>query len=861
MSWGPAAGRQKTTTLRKSSASPSRGAAVKSGRSRGAIPFSISAPLEADAPDKEDVGKARDGSLQSEEQTQQRRGETMGGARLSPPQTPAPCRSPASPSLCDESPSGAYATLSRLQSKPSVSRLRSGSGFLWPSSNPSSTSAPADQPQIPSPFAASQSRPAANWSEALARTEKLDSYVRRIVFQAGLDYETRPMVVLASCCLPDPKEVDYDALLDRIMDTMDLFVENDYTVIYFAGGGHHRPGWNWIWRAYRRLDRRFRKNLKKLYIVHPTFFTRSLLQFVNTGAYFVSPKFSKKVVQLYTLSALAEHVPLTQIDIPPEVLQWNTRYEKHVTLPSKPTYTNLGKGQAEREGGVDKVFGMDLATLVGEYGESGRVPRVVRDCIEAILGDFDGIRPAQVEGIFRRSPSSALLKTAQESYDRGHPVSLEQYRDPHIPAVLLKVFLRSLPRPVLPANMYGLIQSCPPPPPPSSTAAVEGETGEGQETIEYLRNRLLPAIEPPCAGILLSYVIEMLHKVAQHKDSNKMDAANLATVIAPNLVSSGNAIKDVMICRVEGISSMSQSQVQMGRSGQGRNASISSNSEAGTTLGSILRFCIERYYEIFDQVTFSPQINSVQELVDDLNRKDLQEAGSRSPSTLSKKLPSLYGTPASTSFGLGFFPHHQHQKGESSNSAFSALSQSPSPWGGFGLEEEDLRSGLSITSREGYRTTCGFQRTIGMNSSGSLRLTKARLGSNTNLRGSFTNASGFRISNLTSSPHSSDGAGGGVEVDSLTSQLSGVMLTGANATATFASSASIDVEVADQPTPSFVSSSPVMATNIPQTQQVSASSTINSSPPDSRYSSPTTTPTRRKSIRRELSELAQVEIE
>ena len=75
--------------------------------------------------------------------------------------------------------------------------------------------------------------------------------------------------------------------------------------------------------------------MKKLYIVHPTFFTRSLLQFVNTGAYFVSPKFNKKVSQLWTLSALAEHVPLTQIDIPPEVLQWNARYEKHVNLPDK----------------------------------------------------------------------------------------------------------------------------------------------------------------------------------------------------------------------------------------------------------------------------------------------------------------------------------------------------------------------------------------------------------------------------------------------------------------------------------------------------------------------------------------------
>ena len=682
LSWGPAAGRQKTatSTLRKS-ASPSR--ASKPTRSRGAIPFSISAPLEADNAEKPQADKGQASSNAQPLDRPQRRSETIGGLGLlptssprrrplagifedlgpaSPPRTPASRAStsphsqfhdlpPASPSPRDESPSGAYATLSRLQSKPSVSKLRSGSGFLWPSA-----SSGGEQPTSP----VVPSRPAASWSEAIARAEKLDSYVRRIVFQAGLDYETRPMVVLAACCLPDPEEVDYDALLDRIMDTMDLFVENDYTVIYFAGGGHHRPGWNWIWRAYRRLDRRFRKNLKRLYIVHPTFFTRSLLQFVNTGAYFVSPKFSKKVSQLYTLSSLAEHVPLTQIDIPPEVLQWNLRYEKHVQLPP----------QRSSQAGTDKVFGVDLVQLMGEYGENGGVPRVVRDCVEAILGDFDGIRPAEVEGIFRRSPSSALLKTAQESYDRGHPVSLEQYRDPHIPAVLLKVFLRSLPRPIFPASMYGLIRSCPPPPLPSTDGESAQAQAQAQETIDYLRTRLLPAIEPGCSAILLSYVLEMLHKVSQHRATNKMDAANLATVIAPNLVSSGNAIKDVMICRVEGISSMSQPSQpsQPTQSGQAsrssphmRKASLSSTTDSvighNTTLGSILRFCIERYYEIFDEMPSTAQMNSVQELVDDLGKDGGHE--SRSPSVASRRLPSLYDTPSS---GLGLGWHRRSEE-------------------------------------------------------------------------------------------------------------------------------------------------------------------------------------------------------
>jgi len=43
-----------------------------------------------------------------------------------------------------------------------------------------------------------------------------------------------------------------------------LLVEADYTLIFFAAGARHNPGWNWVWKAYRSLNRKYRKNLKKL---------------------------------------------------------------------------------------------------------------------------------------------------------------------------------------------------------------------------------------------------------------------------------------------------------------------------------------------------------------------------------------------------------------------------------------------------------------------------------------------------------------------------------------------------------------------------------------------------------------------
>lgn len=41
-------------------------------------------------------------------------------------------------------------------------------------------------------------------------------------------------------------------------------VESDYTVVFFAAGSRHTPGWNWVWKAYRSLSRKYRKNLKRL---------------------------------------------------------------------------------------------------------------------------------------------------------------------------------------------------------------------------------------------------------------------------------------------------------------------------------------------------------------------------------------------------------------------------------------------------------------------------------------------------------------------------------------------------------------------------------------------------------------------
>ncbi|TFK52404.1 CDC42 rho GTPase-activating protein [Heliocybe sulcata] len=390
--------------------------------------------------------------------------------------------------------------------------------------------------------------------------DRLQEVITRMIFQAGVDYETRPMVVLNASALPDPQEVSYDLLLSRVLAYLDLYVESDYTVVFFAAGGRHNPGWNWVWKAYRGLSRKYRKNLKRLYIVHSTFFSKML--FSLAGAV-ISPKFFRKITYINTLSDLAYEVPITQIDIPPAVYQENLKHEREIKLPI-PTRSDL--------------FGVPLEELMGFDGEKGGVPRVVKDCIQYLREN--GL---EEDGLFRRSPNSVLLRQAKEAYDRGHVVSLETFGDPHLAAVLLKKYLRDLPDAVFPESIYPLVRRCPIVADPSDMSDVD-----------YIREVLLPEL-PHCAYILLSHVFHLLHEVSLRAAANRMDAYNLAVVITPNLVKGSNPIRDVMMCAVPGGPAVYEPT-------PAPTSNPAALAEGRSTLGLVVKICIQCYYEVFDEV-------------------------------------------------------------------------------------------------------------------------------------------------------------------------------------------------------------------------------------------------------------------
>lgn len=64
---------------------------------------------------------------------------------------------------------------------------------------------------------------------------------------------------------------------------------DDYVIVYLHSGApqHSMPSVSFFHKFYRTVDHRLRKQLKHLYIVHPTFWVRSILQLARPFVRFV----------------------------------------------------------------------------------------------------------------------------------------------------------------------------------------------------------------------------------------------------------------------------------------------------------------------------------------------------------------------------------------------------------------------------------------------------------------------------------------------------------------------------------------------------------------------------------------------
>ena len=86
---------------------------------------------------------------------------------------------------------------------------------------------------------------------------------------------------------------------------------------------------------------------------------------------------------------------------------------------------------------------------------------------------------------------------------------------------------------------------------------------------------------------------DLMHDVSLRSAANFMDAYNLTVVLCPNLVAGSNVLRDVSMCNA--------SEMPLLFAFTNPADEVASD-EGKTTLGAVIKLCIQRYYEVFDEV-------------------------------------------------------------------------------------------------------------------------------------------------------------------------------------------------------------------------------------------------------------------
>uniref|UniRef100_H3B0I3 Rho GTPase activating protein 8 n=1 Tax=Latimeria chalumnae TaxID=7897 RepID=H3B0I3_LATCH len=251
----------------------------------------------------------------------------------------------------------------------------------------------------------------------------------------------------------------------------------------------------------------YKKNLKALYVVHPTNFIKILWKIFKP---LISHKFGKKVTYVNYLSELREHLNYDQLVIPPEIIGHDEKLKAAKKKgPHRPT-----RIPPPRPPLPTQQFGVSLKYLK-DKSKGELIPPVMKHTVSYLKQK--GIR---TEGLFRRSASVIVIRDIQKLYNLGKPVNYDEVGDIHVPAVILKTFLRELPEPLLTFELYDPIHEI------ANTESIL-RISKCKHIIQHL---------PEHNYIVLKYLICFLHMTSQESIFNKMTPSNLACVFGLNLV-------------------------------------------------------------------------------------------------------------------------------------------------------------------------------------------------------------------------------------------------------------------------------------------------------------------------------------
>uniref|UniRef100_A0A4W4F570 Macro domain-containing protein n=1 Tax=Electrophorus electricus TaxID=8005 RepID=A0A4W4F570_ELEEL len=157
-----------------------------------------------------------------------------------------------------------------------------------------------------------------------ARAEDLsDIAALKALYQTGVDMCGRTVMVVVGRNIP-VMQIDMEKALLYFIHVMDHITVKEYVMVYFhtLTGEHNHLDTDFLKKLYDIVDAKFKKNLCAFYFVHPTFRSKVSTWFFTT---FSVPGMKEKVHHVETLQQLFRCILPEQIDIPPFVLEYDTR--------------------------------------------------------------------------------------------------------------------------------------------------------------------------------------------------------------------------------------------------------------------------------------------------------------------------------------------------------------------------------------------------------------------------------------------------------------------------------------------------------------------------------------------------------
>ncbi|XP_065260317.1 ganglioside-induced differentiation-associated protein 2 isoform X2 [Emys orbicularis] len=170
-----------------------------------------------------------------------------------------------------------------------------------------------------------------------ARAEDLSDVASlKALYQTGMDNCGRTVMVVVGRNIPVTL-IDMEKALLYFIHVMDHIAVKEYVIVYFhtLTSDYNHLDSDFLKKLYDVVDIKYKRNLKAVYFVHPTFRSKVSTWFFTT---FTVSGLKDKIHYVENLQQLFTAIPPEQIDFPPFVLEYDARENGpyYSSYPSSP---------------------------------------------------------------------------------------------------------------------------------------------------------------------------------------------------------------------------------------------------------------------------------------------------------------------------------------------------------------------------------------------------------------------------------------------------------------------------------------------------------------------------------------------